>query len=371
MNGSFDRRQLLALCFVASLAPITRLIPRANTLLAGRPSWLSPLAAIPFLLLYMLYLGTFLSQRREGEGMAELILRGFGGVLGKAVLVILALYFLLYCGFLLRSGADRYVSAIYTAGKPWPFVGVMLALGTVVALGPKKALLRLARIAAPFIGAVLVIILLFSLTDADASRLLPVTVAELPAVLSGSIPAVDIAATVPVFAAFLMSGCEKRRGERRALVLWGVFLCLAMSAITAAIVGTCGAELTAQLSHPFFVMVRNVKLFGSIERIEAVIVSLWLFSDLALLAMLQLAAQRCLLLVCGFVTDDGPAKALDMKNGRWLVPAGSLVILGTAIALGSSEALLDLISLSVVPVINLVISLALLSLCCICVRVRA
>ena len=371
MNGSFDRRQLIALCFVASLAPITRLIPRANTLLAGRLSWLSPLAAIPFLLLYMLYLGAFLGQRREGEGMAELILRGLGGVLGKAVLLVIAAYFLLYCGFLLRSGADRYVSAIYTSGKPLPFVGVMLALGLIVALGPKKALLRLARIAAPFIAAVLALVLLFSLTEADASRLLPVTGNELPAVLSGSIPAVDIVTAIPVFAAFLMSGCEKRRGERRAFALWGVSVCLVMSAVTAAIVGVCGPELTARLSHPFFVMVRSVKLFGSIERIEAVIVSLWLFSDLALLAMLQLAAQRCLQLVCGFVTDDEPKKPLDMKNGRWLVPAGSLVILGTAIVLGSGEALLEHISLSVVPVINLALALVLLPLCCICVRVRA
>ena len=51
MKFQYDRRQLRAMCFVASLAPVTRLLPKAAAQLAGSASWLAPLCALPPLLL--------------------------------------------------------------------------------------------------------------------------------------------------------------------------------------------------------------------------------------------------------------------------------------------------------------------------------
>ena len=351
--------QMLSLCFVAALAPITRLIPKLNTVQAGHLSWLSPVAAVPVILLYMWYLSAFIKCRYEGEGLGELILRGAGKVAGRILLAVIAVYFLLYSGFLLLSGADRYVSTIYHAGKPWPFVAVMLILGLIAALGKPKALLRLTKTILPLIITVLALVLVFSLTDTQLGGLLPVTVYDAVPVIKGAVPVIDIVFTVPAIAAFLLFETDKPTGFKR-LAVWGLGVCLVISLISAAIVGSFGAELTAQLTHPFFIMVRNVKLFGTIERIEAVIVSLWLFSDFALLSLLIISASHCLRLAFGCIIDYGAPRLFDMKKGRWLIPACGLVIAAAALLLGDSAPRLEYISQRIVPMMNLALGVIVL-----------
>ena len=51
MKPDFDRRQLMTLIFVSSLAPAVRLIPKFNTQTAGSASWVAPIVALPCLVL--------------------------------------------------------------------------------------------------------------------------------------------------------------------------------------------------------------------------------------------------------------------------------------------------------------------------------
>ena len=73
MKFQYDRRQLRAMCFVASLAPVTRLLPKAAAQLAGSASWLAPLCALPPLLLFLLILTSLMKMRREGEGLGAAV----------------------------------------------------------------------------------------------------------------------------------------------------------------------------------------------------------------------------------------------------------------------------------------------------------
>ena len=82
MKFQYDRRQLRAMCFVASLAPVTRLLPKAAAQLAGSASWLAPLCALPPLLLFLLILTSLMKMRREGEGLGEVIMRRSGRTAG-------------------------------------------------------------------------------------------------------------------------------------------------------------------------------------------------------------------------------------------------------------------------------------------------
>ena len=92
MNLNYDRRQLMALIFVSSLAPAVRLIPKFNTQAAGSAGWLSPLVALPFLVLYVWFLSAYMADRRSGEGLGELILRTNGNIFGSFVLIATAAF---------------------------------------------------------------------------------------------------------------------------------------------------------------------------------------------------------------------------------------------------------------------------------------
>lgn len=105
MKFQYDRRQLRAMCFVASLAPVTRLLPKAAAQLAGSASWLAPLCALPPLLLFLLILTSFMKMRREGEGLGEVIMRRSGRTAGAIGLALIGSFTLFSAGFILRTGA--------------------------------------------------------------------------------------------------------------------------------------------------------------------------------------------------------------------------------------------------------------------------
>lgn len=113
MKFQYDRRQLRAMCFVASLAPVTRLLPKAAAQLAGSASWLAPLCALPPLLLFLLILTSLMKMRREGEGLGEVIMRRSGRTAGAIGLALIGSFTLFSAGFILRTGAHRLISTIY------------------------------------------------------------------------------------------------------------------------------------------------------------------------------------------------------------------------------------------------------------------
>ena len=71
--------------------------------------------------------------------------------------------------------------------------------------------------------------------------------------------------------------------------------------------GAFGAPLTAQLARPFFVLVRTLSFFRTVERVEALVVMLWIFPDFLITALFLWAGQYSLRLLCGFHPDDQPS----------------------------------------------------------------
>ena len=103
----YPGRQLRSLLTAALLSPCTRLIPGSAAALGGRTAWAGPLLALPPLLLFGWCTCLLRSRLKPGEGLPELALRRLGRNTGRAVLLLLGGWLLLYCGFTLRVGAER------------------------------------------------------------------------------------------------------------------------------------------------------------------------------------------------------------------------------------------------------------------------
>ena len=74
-----------------------------------------------------------------------------------------------------------------------------------------------------------------------------------------------------------------------------IFLALAMIfLIGITTIGAQSAELVKSITNPFFIMVHNIKLFGIIDRMEAVVITLWVSTDILLLASLLMMGSECL-----------------------------------------------------------------------------
>ena len=363
MKHEYNHRQLMALTFCASLAPAIRLMPRYSAEAAGRLCWLAPLLALPLLAAYALMLSAYLSRRHEGEGLGELILRTCGRAFGGTVLVIAAM-FLVFCGgFILRSGAERFIRTVYPVASPWMFVAVMLVLGLIAALGPGKALIRSAKIFAPLLCAVIVTVLIFMLPELDLKLLLPVGETSAEGLLKAAVPMLELYAGMIAYTAVYEGGAPKDSGRGRAEARRCIPVCLLFSVLCLCAVGCYGAPMTARFSHPFFAMIRNVTIFRTIEHIEAIVVALWVLPDFAVFSLMLGAAGRLLMLTVGYKPITGEARLTDMKNGRWLIPVCAGLSAAWAVIIDLNSQNLGVFSELYVPMSNMLVVLVLIPLC--------
>ena len=228
-------RQLLALLFAALLAPAIGVLPSQTAALAGEAGWLSALAALPVLLGLCWVLFALLRPAGEGAGLAQVTETVLGRGLGKGVLLLYLLLGLLLLSANARLFALRFLSTSYRNAPLGLFLLTLLGLTLWLVRKPVRVL-----------G------------------------------LFGYV----------VFAAFLGGNVTRGEGDRRRALWWAAAFCLVLTALQLVCLGNFGPGLTARMDTPFFMMVKGIGIEGTFQRVESVIIALWVFSDLALLNLL-------------------------------------------------------------------------------------
>jgi len=361
-NYRFNRNLLLALATAILLSPALRLFPSVSTDFAGRASWLSAPAALPEMLLYGWFISKFMDVRNEGEGLSELTLRALGDKAGKATLFLLSAWLLIYGGFVLRSGADRLITTIYPSSSPAIFTVILGTTALVAGLGSAQAIARSAKIMLPAVLGVLVIMLAFALFSINITNLLPVTGHDIVPILKASVTAIDVI-SLPLFSiCFLYGMVPKAPGRFTAFSVWIAIIVILLTVLNVDVVGTFGSEMTSRLTRPFFSLVRNFVFFRSLERIEALVVTLWIFPDFLLVSLMIFSAQHSLRLVAGYDPEFRGEKIFDFSRGRWIIWLCAAVVILCGIFIAPEPVSLDHWSEKYVPLTNLVFALLVMPL---------
>lgn len=284
-NDRLTCRQLTLLAVVSLMSPVIRLLPKSAVILGGVASWMGPIFAVIPSVLFTLMLCSIMKARGHGEGLGEMILRIFGNYVGRAVLAVMWLWFIFYCGFILRSGGERLLSAVYESGEVWLFMAVTLAVALWIALKSITAAGRMGEVLMLVIFPVLAVIILFALPDVKLRDLWPVTVHDVPRGALSALPAVNICAGIFYFR-FLGGHTAISEDERRTSIKGTLLLLASSLAVIVVTVGALSPALTTKVQNPFFIMIRSISVLGIIERIEAVVVALWVLTDIVYVSSL-------------------------------------------------------------------------------------
>lgn len=347
------RRQLQMLALIGMLSPTLRLLPAFCAQLAGSAIWLCPIIALPAVLLMSWIMTQFLKNRRPGEGAGPMIMRAIGKTAGAVVLVILSLWLVFYAGFTLRSGADRFVSTVYPESGPELFVLAMLLMGLIATLGKTRALARASEIFYPVILVTLLLITIFAFLKSGVSDLLPVTEHDIIPALKGSLPVIEVV----TFALFLSAGVEgaspKEGGRGRSFAVWSCLVCALLVLVISAPVARFGSELVSLMPHPFFVLTRNTEVLGIFEQMEALVAALWVLPDFILTGMSLMLCSSGFRLAFGYPRPATPPKALDLRNGRWLIWLVAIAAGAIGLFVGKTSPQLDFLSEKLIPIVNL------------------
>ncbi|MBR5343828.1 MAG: GerAB/ArcD/ProY family transporter [Oscillospiraceae bacterium] len=347
MSGrdSYSLGQLLALCSAAALTPALRLLPSQTAALAGRGAWLSVLLALPAAAAYGAFLWLFLRRRRAGESLAALWRRAAGERFGALLLALCGLWLAFYAAFTLRDSAQRLIDTVYPQAERRLFILPLGLAAAVAGAGEAKRLVRTAKLVLPLMVAAVALTLCFALPELRADNLLPIAGRDALPLLRGTLPTLDAAGLILTLLFFLSEGLTGEARWRAVAARIGLLGAL-MAALVAAVVGAFGHELTARLSQPYFALVRCLVFFRALERMEALLVALWIFSDFLLTSAALLAARRCLAPILG----EGRLPAV--------LAGAAAIICACLLAPGTAE--FTALSTRLVPALNAAVCLLLI-----------
>lgn len=284
MNQSITFRQLRIMCFVAMLSPFLRLLPASVTAHAGAAAWVSAaLSLLPALLLTAM-LTLLLKSFPQGQGISHVLPRILGPFVGKLLLFLWSVWLVFHSGFLLRSGADRFIATIYPTAKPAFFLVITAIACTVAAFGHIKPLARSAELFRPLLLFVIFTVLVFTLEDVEPTFLLPVTPSDIPAILKG-VPLAAEAVSVALVTMGFSAAYTQTDETKHSLLPWLLGVTVLNVLLCAISVGSLGKTYTTALGYPFFIIARDLSIFSGVERIEALVVGLWLLPDFVLITL--------------------------------------------------------------------------------------
>ena len=126
---------------------------------------------------------------------------------------------------------------------------------------------------------------------------------------------------------------ERSTGPFRSgpFVGWCVAAVLTAFFSTLICLGLLGQTLVQSIAHPFFAVIRDLSVFSVLERMEALVIGLWVFSDFLLISLLLKTAAKlwCASLGLGRIVCSG-ARFFQLSGRRWLLWLCSLGALVSA-----------------------------------------
>ena len=350
-QDEFSPRQLSAAAFVCVLSPLVRRYPGALAATVGRTAWLS-VAVLPLLLaLEIAVLRLFYRRQPPHTGFSDILTASLGPGPGRVLTGLYGLWFPVYAGFLLRSGADRFISTGYPGAGPGVFVLVTAAICCLAAAGRTVALARTAMLFRPLLAALFAGVFLLSAKELDLRLLLPVTRCDVLPNVFGAAQLLNVLSAAGFLAFFsdrLSGGFHLRDWLGRALGM-----VLLIGSMTVGCLGVFGPALTARMSYPFFMLVRDLSAFGALERTEPVVIALWVLSDFVMISLLIQAAEKNL----RFCFHAAPCKPASGTLLPTFLCTGLAV--AVALAIPGDTQTFRLLSETVIPLVNAAFALLL------------
>lgn len=333
--------QFAAAAAVSAFSPISRMLPKTALETAGRVCWIVPLLCF-MPLIGLCYALRFLLTGEE-RGLCGALESVLGERAGRVVAIVLGGWVIFYGGFLIRSGAERYISTVYKDEELWVFVLTVGSVALAGALGSVRALARMGQLGASVVGVTVVVLLALALPDMERHYLLPLSVSDAGGI-AAALPYVFNAATGWVFSLFLAGYIRRSSYRRGAITRWCAYIIMLMLIVVVATVGVLGPNVAGSQRYPFFALISNLKVFNILERIEPVTVMIWVLTDFVFIALLMMSA------------GEVGSKMLGLKKRRPAVIVSAAAMMATAFLVSRDAFSFGFVSFTFVPTVNLVIA---------------
>ena len=282
-------RQLMILFLFTAISGITRIVTPESGRFMTSSSWVSPFfALVPILpLIYVLYK---ITQNHKEKSLAEIIELVCGKLVGKIILFAFLIHTLFLTAVFLRNFGEKFISTIFSNVTPVFFTIVLLLLVLVAVRRNIEAFARFGEIAFILVTAGFALAFFLAMFHTDASNLLPVTYYDILPIINSARPLVSLWSLI-TFSLFLGGvtkfntshdngkGNEKIDTMMRTMTKYMLIIALFSFLSSIMTIGVLNADTASNMSMPYFMIFRSIRISGIIQGFETFFIIFWAFTD--------------------------------------------------------------------------------------------
>lgn len=283
-RGKIGVRGAFFMLLLIIYSPSVRIFPAILSGTAAQAGWLCPLAAGIIFVYYIRQMNIlFLSY--PGLSLLEIYEKTLGKILAKILAIFYLMYLFIINSYDLKYYGERLVSSIYPNTDNTVFLIIMIVL---VAFTMKSGLVIISRMSEFFFWLILLVFIVLSsllMPNVDLAKLTPLTYKDILPVLQGSGALISIwcYSTYIFMLSDNMKGFEKfkKRGYQCSGILFFFTTVLLITTI-----GTMGSYILKNSHVPYLITVEPIILLQSATGFDSVLVTTWILSDYAILAIM-------------------------------------------------------------------------------------
>jgi spore germination protein (amino acid permease) len=287
-NGKISLRQAMLTVLVITHTPALRIIPISTAAVSRQAAWLAPVISFVFLLPVIFALKS-IYRTYEDRSFAEILELVFGSLIGKTLTFFYVIFLFILLTVNATSTGEQLVGSIYPNVDPAFFIFVMLAVTAfTVYKGGLTVITRMGEIILPYLMIAFLILCSLASQNIELSRITPISYLDIVPVLKSSFVISGVQAHLPLV--FLLGNYinNKEKIGRYCTITAFMYLSL-LFVLLVTVIGSLGAEITASAPLPFITAVKLISLFNSIERIEPLVIGMWILSDFLLISVLLIS----------------------------------------------------------------------------------
>lgn len=266
--------QLMFLLVTLVTATAWLFVPAITTKAAAQDGWLSVLVPATLFGIAVVLVCVALGRRFPGRTVIEYSGDIVGKFSGKIIGLAYIFFFLHLNGIIIREFGDFVVTAFMPETPLLVFNAVIVLLAAYAVRAGLEVICRANQFVFPL--AVLSLFALVGMVAAEMhpDNLMPILEKGLGPVLKGALAPASWRGEVMVLLMFLPY-LNKPREARKAGLLAVVFIGFLLALDTAAMIAVFGAEMPGHMTFPTLYLARYVSIAQFIERVEAIVMILW------------------------------------------------------------------------------------------------
>lgn len=322
-QGKIDSKQAVILMMNLVLPTALITIPAISVQYAAQDAWLSIIIATAAGLIIALLIVN-LSLKFPGKTLFEYPEDILGKTMGKIIGFLYIWTFFLYIGSGVVAEFGYFLNI--TLMPDTPAVVFCIIVVALAGFAVRNGLEVLSRFSQVFllVVALLVIIFLFSIKDMKLARVLPFFDAGLIPIVKGAfLPASWLGEIIilGVITPYLSKPGDAYRVGVISIVIDGSFIAVS----TMVVLLILGPNNTGSCLYPTFMAVRAISIGNFLERLESVVIMLWILGGIAKVGLFYYAAVL------------GSAQCLGLKDYKPLVlPVGVIMVAIIALYFGTN-----------------------------------